>query len=57
MGVLVRLKVPYPVFDVAAFHGVMPDGERRWILADIRLNNSLITHWSYIDFPEDEEDK
>lgn len=55
VSLLVRLELVGPVYDVAVFAGVQPDGERRWIMADIRLDQRLITHWARILEPDDEQ--
>ncbi|MCA3269222.1 MAG: hypothetical protein INF44_02610 [Thalassospira sp.] len=54
---LVRLMMAGETFDVAYFKGVMPSGEREWILADIRLDETLITHVSTIKSPCEEEEE
>lgn len=41
-----------PVCDVACFVGRQPDGSLRWILADVRLDQSRIIRWSRIRTPE-----
>lgn len=45
--VLVRLRggVGFTA-DVAAYAGRQPDGEERWVLADVRLEGRQITHWA-----------
>lgn len=32
--------------DVACYTGRTPEGEERWILADVRLESRQITHWA-----------
>ncbi len=45
--VLVRLKGGTGfVADVACYAGLQPDGEDRWLLADVRLESRQITHWA-----------
>jgi hypothetical protein len=36
------------VADVACYVGMQPDGEDRWILADVRLESRQISHWAEI---------
>jgi hypothetical protein len=53
VSVLVRLDLVGPVYDVATFNGIMPDGEVRWTLADVRIDHTLITHWAFIQEPHE----
>lgn len=51
--VLVRLREGAGGFvcDVACYAGRQPDGERRWILADVRLESRQIVAWAEIIDP------
>lgn len=42
------------VADVACYLGPLPGGGDRWILADISLDSSQISHWAEIVAPGDE---
>lgn len=48
-SILVRMNIVGPVYDVAIFKGILPDGERRWIMGDICLDEKLITHWAELN--------
>ncbi|MBD3762598.1 hypothetical protein [Rhizorhabdus sp.] len=52
--VLVRLResVGGGVCDVACFVGRQPDGEMRWIMADVRLDSRQIVEWALIGAEE-----
>lgn len=52
ISLLVRMLIPFPVYDVAVYRGVHDDGHR-WILADVRLDHGSITHWALVDDPDD----
>jgi hypothetical protein len=56
VSLLVRMDLAGPTYDVAIFVGTQPNGERRWILADICLNQRLVTHWAPIHEPSGIED-
>jgi hypothetical protein len=32
-------------YDVACYAGLQPEGEDRWILADVRLDTKQIAYW------------
>jgi hypothetical protein len=49
-SVLIKLRHSVgTVCDVACFAGKQPDGELRWILADIRLGSHQIEAWAEIE--------
>lgn len=52
-GVLIRIIGAGPVYDVACYIGKNAAGEERWILADVTLDPSAITHWAMIEEPDD----
>ena len=39
------------IVDVAFYEGTRPNGDHWWILADVELNDVLITHWAIINYP------
>jgi hypothetical protein len=55
--VLIRLRESPggEVCDVACYVGKLPDGEDRWILADVRLDTRQIVEWAHI-FPTPPDD-
>ena len=54
--VLIRLELVGPVYDVAVYRGRDAKGDHRWIHADVELAHKIVTHWTYVNEPEDVED-
>lgn len=50
---LVRTIAAGPVYDVAFYNGILPGGQRSWVMTDCELNSERITHWA--ELPADPE--
>jgi len=50
-GVLIRTIGAGPTYDVACYIGRNPKGDHAWIMSDISIDHTRITHYALINEP------